>query len=302
MDGAAVIGATASGKSALAMHLAPQLNAEIISVDSGAVYRGMDIGTATPTADMCAQVPHHLVNIIDPCDFYNVARFYHDACAAAAEVRARGKTPLFVGGSMMYFNALLAGLTKLPPVPAGITQAVRAQAAAGGLAELYEELQQAAPHSAAALSPNDPQRITRAVSLLRSGWQLDGKKDTHPPLRLKVVLLLPAQRTTLRERIRARLDDMWDSGLLEETQALQQQWQLPLDAPPLKMAGYRQAVEHLHGEIDDTTMRRNAYYATSQLAKRQLSWMQKWRTHGTVLEPFVEDGLEEKALAALSAE
>lgn len=299
----ALLGPTASGKSALALTLAPQLNAEIISVDSGAVYRGMDIGTATPTATMRAQVPHHLIDITDPPHTYNVGRFYRDALEAAAAVRARGKRPLFVGGSMMYFNALFAGLSDRPPVSATTTAAVREEAARqGGLHALYAEVQHANAALARTLPPRDAQRIVRAVALLRSGWQPAADGGNSTPLPMTTLLLLPAgheQRAQLRQRITARLHTMWEEGLLQETQQLLAQWHLPPQTAALKMAGYRQAVQHLHGEIDAATMREMATTATCQLAKRQLTWMRKWQAESAVLDPFTTSDLPAQALRIL---
>ena len=235
MRAAAILGPTASGKSQLAVTVAGRLNAEIISVDAGAVYCAMDIGTAKPDAVMRQAVPHHLINITTPDNPYNVARFYHDASAAAAAIRARGKLPLFVGGSMMYFNILFCGLARLP-----------------------------AEQSAAPLPP-------------------------YPPLPLLPALLLPADRSRLRRRIAERLSDMWDAGLLAETRQLLANWALPPDSPPLKLAGYRQAAEHLQGCYDEATMRQKTYYATSQLAKRQFTWLNRWRRH-RVIDPFAAEG------------
>ena len=299
---AALLGPTASGKSALALALAARLDAEIISVDSGAVYRGMDIGTATPDAAMRAQIPHHLINITDPTDTYNVGRFYRDAVDCAADIRARGKLPLFVGGTMMYFNALFAGLTPHPPVPAAITEAVRQEAEQeGGLQTLHAELQRTAPTAAARLPVRDAQRIVRAVALHRSGWTEDGAPDAPaPPLEITPLLLVPARRDLLRTRIRTRLDEMWTAGLLEETRALLEKWKLPPQSAPLKLAGYKQAAQHLRGEISVDEMREKAATATCQLAKRQLTWMKKWQKKGCVLEPFGDADLPAQALAALT--
>lgn len=296
----ALIGPTASGKSALAVELARQLDAEIISVDSGAIYRGMDIGTATPDAAMQKQVAHHLVNIADPGDSYNVGRFYRDAAAAAAAARARGKTPLFAGGSMMYFNVLFNGLHKLPPVPRHIAERVQRQAAQHGVAALYRALQEMDKDAAAALAPTDTQRIIRAVCLCQSGAPpRAAARQKHPPLALAPLLLIPADRAFLRRRITERLQKMWADGLLEETRRLLAD--LPADAPALKMAGYRQAVRHLQGEYDEATMHSRAATATHQLAKRQLTWMQKWRGRSAVLDPFADDFTAARALAALAA-
>lgn len=228
---AAIIGPTASGKSALAVTVAARLNAEIISVDAGAVYRGMNIGTATPDAALQQKIPHHLINITAPDNPYNVARFYHDAAAAAAAIRARGKLPLFVGGSMMYFNILFCGLARLP-------------------AETDE--------------------------------------PPYPPLPLLPALLLPADRAHLRRRIAERLADMWAAGLLEETRQLLADWSLAAESSPLRLAGYRQAIHHLNGDYDAALMRQKAYTATSQLAKRQFTWLHRWRTRHPVIDPLAE--------------
>ncbi len=300
---AALIAPTASGKSHLALPLAEQLNAEIISVDSGAVYRQLDIGTAKPDRTMQQRVAHHLIDIVDPSDTYNVARFYHDAVAAVATVRARGKTPLFVGGSMMYFNVLMRGLTILPPVPAAIENTVRKEAEQHGVAALYEKLKKVDATAAAALKASDRQRIIRAYSLYQShGQQRASWQQQYPPLPLKALLLIPADRTILRQRLRQRLQQMWEDGLLAETRHLLEHWQLAPDAPPLKMAGYCQAKEHLQGKYDIATMQSKAYYATSQLAKRQLTWLQKWRENATVLDPFNDPDLTGNATRLLATQ
>ena len=296
----ALAGPTACGKSELAAALAAELNAEIISVDSGAVYQDMNIGTATPPPEMLAQTPHHLINITPPNHFYSVGRFFADAQNAAAGICARGKTPLFVGGAMMYFNALLRGLAVVPPPPPQTAERARQLVAQQGAAAAHAELARADPTAAANIAATDGQRIARALAVFwasktpLSAWQA---QTPPPPFGLRLLRLIPQDGEALRRRICARLDSMWAAGLQDETARLLQHWKLSPQSPPLRMAGYRQAARRLLGEGGDAAMRQEAQNATCQLAKRQRAWLRRWQGAG-VLDPFAEN-LKARALAFL---
>lgn len=288
----AIIGATATGKSNFALRLAQTIGGEVVSVDSGAVYREMDIGTAKPAAADRRRIRHHLVNICNPDDAYNVGRFCQDAAAAVADICQRGKTPILVGGSMMYFNAWYRGLAAIPPVPAATTQQVADEIATGGLPAAYRALQKCDPAASAGIAANDSQRIARALAVARatgkplSHWQQQQPAVAGAPA-IHTILFFPQNRATLRRRIEQRLDAMWASGLLEETKYLLVQWSLADAAPPLRLAGYRQAVAHLRGALSHLQMRQSAYFASCQLAKRQLTWLARWLPAAeSVVDPF----------------
>jgi len=293
MNAVALVGPTACGKSQLALSVAERINGEIISVDSGAVYCGMDIGTAKPTAAMRARVPHHLLDVAAPDAPYNVGKFHAAATAAAADITARGNIPLFVGGSMMYFNALLRGLSAAPPLPEAIGEAVRKQLETDGAAAVHAALKRVDATTAARIGVNDKQRLHRAYGV----YLATGKPPTFwrqkksPPLSLRLLALAPVNRALLRQRIHQRLQHMWADGLKEETRALLNTWQLPPTAPPLRMAGYRQATAHLLGNTDAEEMQTRAYYATCQLAKRQLTWLNQWQCRR--IDPLANDAFEQ---------
>ena len=284
----AIAGPTACGKSELAIRVAIRLNGEIISADSGAVYREMDIGTAKPSAAMRAQIPHHLINITQPDETYHVGNFVKDACAAVADIQARGKTPIFVGGTMMYFNTLLNGLSAIPPIPPKIADWVAQKMAHDGIVAMHKELAEIDAASAAKIAATDKQRTHRALAVYHatgiplSAWTANGKKS---PLSLRLLRLIPQNRASLHQRIDARLQQMWAAGLEAETDRLLNYWRLPPDAPPLRMAGYRQVVCHLLGEYNKSTMQQKAATATHQIAKRQLTWLNRW-TGAATIDPF----------------
>jgi tRNA dimethylallyltransferase len=272
-------GPTASGKSALALQLADALHGalEIVSVDSAQVYRGMDIGTAKPSAAERAHVPHHLIDILDPQQAYSAARFVQDATRLVGEIRARGRLPLLVGGTMLYFKALREGIDAMPAADAAVRAQIDARAAAEGWPALHAELRRVDPHSAARLAPNDAQRIQRALEV----WQLSGKPLSalhtrsalpsavgHWPL----IALEPSSRPWLHERIAARFDAMLAAGLVDEVRALRQQAGVHARLPSMRCVGYRQAWAALDtGHLD--RLRDTGIAATRQLAKRQLTWL-----------------------------
>jgi len=293
-DAALLLGPTASGKSALAMRLAAQVPLEIVSIDSAQVYRGMDIGTAKPSAQERSAVAHHLLDIRDPSQPYSAAEFVHDATAAIADIRSRGRLPLVVGGTMLYAKALRDGLSRLPSADPQLRAQIEARAAALGWPALHAELAAKDPATAARLSPNDGQRIQRALEVIElTGEPLSQLQRTAspPPLRLRTIALMPADRDALRERIAQRFDAMLAAGLLDEVRALIARGDLHRDLPSQRSVGYRQAWAYLLGEIDAVEFRMTAIHATRQLAKRQMTWLRSMRD-ATVIDPAAADPLE----------
>jgi tRNA dimethylallyltransferase len=274
----AIMGPTASGKSALAMALAPRCNVEIISVDSAQVYRGMDIGTAKPSAAEQRAVPHHLIDIIDPTGAYSAAQFANDARRLMQQIIARGHTPLLVGGTMLYFKALREGLSVLPEADAAVRAQLDIEAAARGWPAMHAELTRVDPLTAARLPPNDSQRIQRALEVFRlSGKPLSAlqgaRRSTPLPCRLIEIALMPSDRKWLHTRIARRFEAMLEQGLVEELKQLRTRHALNADLPAMRCAGYRQAWAYLQGEYDYAELHDRGVFATRQLAKRQLSWL-----------------------------
>jgi tRNA dimethylallyltransferase len=272
-------GPTASGKTAAALAIADRLAArqavEIVSVDSALVYRGMDIGTAKPTPAERAQLPHHLIDIVEPTEVYSAARFVTDTRRLIGEIRARGRLPLLVGGTMLYFKALFDGLDAMPPADIDVRAELDALAARGGLAALYGELQQVDPVSAARLSPNDSQRIQRALEVFRvSGRPMSEFHATPkaarsaPPL----ISLEPEDRAWLHGRIAQRFRQMLQQGLVDEVRTLRARGDLHADLPSMRCVGYRQAWGALDAG-DLSPLEERGVAATRQLAKRQITWL-----------------------------
>ncbi len=308
-------GPTASGKSALAMALAKQGPIEIISVDSALVYRGMDIGTAKPSAADLAAVPHHLINILDPLHSYSAARFADDARRTAADIRSRGRLPLLVGGTMLYFKALRDGISPMPSAHPALRAQIDAEAAQNGWPALHQQLAQVDPTTAARLAPRDAQRIQRALEVWRSSgrtlsqWHAqdhkaetsaDADPDTGPDARWPMLSLEPLQRSWLHERIQQRLQHMVAAGLLAEVQALRRRGDLHADLPSMRCVGYRQVWQALdHGDAETRTAASAdpvwlpaAVAATRQLAKRQLTWLRSVPTR-TVIACEAPDTLQQ---------
>lgn len=283
-----LLGPTASGKSRLAMRLAERHPVEIVSVDSGQVYRGMDIGTAKPTAEDRAAVPHHLIDLVDPDASYSAGRFRADAIAAALHILARGKVPLLVGGTMLYYRSLVQGMDDLPPADPAIRAALDAEAAAGGWPALHAELARVDPKTAARLAPNDAQRIQRALEVYRATGSPLSLLHTSPraelPFELKAFALVPPDRAVLHRRIADRFDAMLAEGLIGEVEALRKRYALDAGMPSMRCVGYRQVWEHLEGATDRNAMREKGVIATRQLAKRQLTWLRSLPGI-TVLDP-----------------
>ena len=275
----AIMGPTASGKTASALAIAQAIPSEIISVDSALVYRGMDIGTAKPTPGELAQVPHHLIDIIDPLDAYSVAQFRNDTLRLVAEITARGKLPLLVGGTMLYFKGLTDGLDDLPGADAQLRVQLEADAAAIGWPAMHARLAQLDPPTAARLAPNDAQRIGRALEIIALSGQpmsalLARREKTVLPFRLQSFALEPSDRAVLHGRIAARFDAMLkDDALLDEVQQLRRRGDLHPGLPSMRCVGYRQAWDYLDGRIDRAALRETGIIATRQLAKRQLTWL-----------------------------
>ena len=279
----AVMGPTASGKTALAMEWAQRLGGEIVSVDSALVYRGLDIGAAKPDAAMLATVPHHLIDVREPWQPYSAAEFAHDASAALTDIAARGKLPILAGGTGLYFRALLEGLAPMPQADPEVRAAIAAEAARKGWPAMHAELAGIDAAAAAKIKPTDPQRIQRALEVFRlsgrpiSEWQRAPAR-ARLPFRVLKLVLAPRDRAVLHARIEQRFDVMLAAGFLGEVRRLRelpalQAVEKPLDLPAIRAVGYRQAWEFLDGAISADVFREQAIFATRQLAKRQLTWL-----------------------------
>ncbi|MFA9216290.1 MAG: tRNA (adenosine(37)-N6)-dimethylallyltransferase MiaA [Sphingomonadaceae bacterium] len=278
----AIMGPTASGKTAAALAIAQHIPAEIISVDSALVYRGMDIGTAKPTRAERAAVPHHLIDIIDPLDAYSVAQFRADTLRLVEQIVARGKLPLLVGGTMLYFKGLADGLDDLPGADPLLRAALEDDAARIGWPAMHARLATLDPQTAARLAPNDAQRIQRALEICTLSGQpmsalLALREKTELPFELLSFALEPSDRAVLHERIARRFDlmleDSEDGNLITEVEVLRRRGDLHPGLPSMRCVGYRQMWDYLDGQIDYRTMRETGIIATRQLAKRQLTWL-----------------------------
>ena len=287
-------GPTASGKSAASLAIAQRWPVEIISVDSALVYRGMDIGTAKPTPQERAQVPHHLIDLIDPTDAYSAAAFVRDAIRLVDEIAARGRTAVLVGGTMLYFKALLVGLDDMPAADAGVREAIEARARHEGWPALHAELARVDPATAARLFPNDSQRIQRALEVHAvsgrplSDWQSGRTHNPASPLQPRHLLSLePTDRAWLHRRIADRFDAMLADGLIDEVRHLRARGDLHPDLPSMRCVGYRQTWEALdRADPPDAALladlRERGIAATRQLAKRQLTWLRSMPGRRTV--------------------
>jgi tRNA dimethylallyltransferase len=279
----ALMGPTASGKTALAMDWAQRLGGEIVSVDSALVYRGLDIGAAKPDAAMQALVPHQLMDIREPWQTYSAAEFAHDARVAMDAIVAKGRMPVLAGGTGLYFQALLRGLAPMPPADPQLRALLAAEAQTRGWAALHAELASVDAAAARKIKPTDPQRIQRALEVYRlsgkpiSEWQRQPQRE-RLPFRVLKLALAPSDRSVLHARIEQRFDAMLQAGFLDEVRRLRalpqlQAVALPLDLPAVRAVGYRQAWEHLDGHVTASEFRSRAIHATRQLAKRQLTWL-----------------------------
>lgn len=292
-----LLGPTASGKSTLALALARLRPLEIISIDSAQVYRGLDIGSAKPSAVDRARVPHHLLDLRDPAQPYSAAEFLQDATAAIREVRRRGKLPLVVGGTMMYARALRQGLAQLPSADASIRARLEQEAARHGWPALHARLQAIDPATAQRLAPADRQRIGRALEVFeRSGRPLSEllREPTQGVGPLRTVALMPGDRAELHRRIEQRFDAMLQQGLVAEVRGLRARGDLHAQLPALRSVGYRQAWEHLELGTTQEQFRSAAIAATRQLAKRQITWLRSM-TDAIRIDPFADDALQRLA-------
>jgi tRNA dimethylallyltransferase len=273
-----LMGPTASGKSALALALAERFDVEIVSVDSAQIYRGMDIGTAKPDAATRDRVPHHLIDIVDPTESYSAARFRDDALAAFAAIRSRGRAPLFVGGTMLYFKALTEGLSALPRADPIVRARIDARAQREGWPALHARLAEVDPATARRLHPADAQRIQRALEVFELTGKplsaLQGAREAGAALGDAVpVAVVPGDRAALHATIAERFDAMLAAGLVAELRGLRASYALSASMPSMRCVGYRQAWEFLDGAIDERALRASGIAATRQLAKRQYTWL-----------------------------
>ena len=273
-----LLGPTASGKTAVALSLARRFPAEVVSVDSAQVYRGMDVGTAKPSAAERAQVPHHLIDIVEPTSAYSAGRFRDDALALIAAILARGRMPILAGGTMLYFRALTRGLAELPRADAAVRADLESRAAALGWPAMHAQLREVDAATAERLDPNDAQRIQRALEVHRlTGKSLSSlqaePRAAPPPVQALQLALEPSDRSVLHQRIGARFRQMLADGLLEELAALRRRMRLHAGLPSMRAVGYRQAWQTLEGVEPEGTLEERGIAATRQLAKRQLTWM-----------------------------
>ncbi|MEX6662674.1 tRNA (adenosine(37)-N6)-dimethylallyltransferase MiaA [Pseudomonas sp. W2-17] len=287
-----LMGPTAAGKTDLAIELTKVLPCELISVDSALVYRGMDIGTAKPSKALLDTYPHWLIDILDPGQSYSAADFRTDALHAMAEITARGKIPLLVGGTMLYFKALLEGLADMPAADAEIRAQIEAQAASQGWQALHDELASIDPVSAARIHPNDPQRLVRALEVFRvSGMSMTAHREQQSaqsaqasasglhqlPYTVANLAIAPTDRKVLHDRIAVRFRQMLDEGFVEEVVALRSRGDLHSNLPSIRAVGYRQVWDHLDGKLTRDEMQERGIIATRQLAKRQFTWLRSWQ-------------------------
>ncbi|MDB5774104.1 MAG: tRNA delta(2)-isopentenylpyrophosphate transferase [Herbaspirillum sp.] len=295
----AIMGPTASGKTAAALEIARHIPCEIISVDSALVYRGMDIGTAKPSLAERAVAPHHLIDILDPREAYSAMQFREDARGLIADIAGRGKLPLLVGGTMLYFKVLRDGLDALPVADPHIRARLDAEAAELGVPALHARLAQLDPITAERLKPNDSQRIQRALEIIELSGQpmsalLTGDAATEPaPYALLPLALEPSDRSVLHGRIAQRFDLMLENdALLDEVAALRARGDLHPGLPSMRCVGYRQAWEYLDGQYDRTVLREKGIAATRQLAKRQLTWL-RGMDEKIVIDCLAQDAVQQ---------
>ena len=286
-----LMGPTASGKTDLAMYLYDQFPCELVSVDSVLVYRGMDIGSAKPDAQTLQRYPHHLIDMLDPAEPYSAARFRDDALALIEDITARGRVPLLVGGTMLYFKALAGGLASMPSADPVVRASIEAMALEQGWPAVHAALAQVDPASAERIHPNDPQRISRAYEVfLGSGITLtqwherqhaEKAADQTPgsgvlPYTVRYLAVAPRERSVLHERIAERFSLMLQQGLISEVEALHARGDLDVSMPSIRAVGYRQVWDYLEGRLSYEQMHERGVIATRQLAKRQFTWLRGW--------------------------
>jgi len=285
----AIMGPTASGKTDLAIEIVKHFPCEIISVDSALVYRDMDIGTAKPSTEELAVAPHHLIDIREPGDPYSAADFRNDCLTLMKDITSRGKIPLLVGGTMLYFKALQEGLSPLPSADERVREKLEAELAEHGLEFMHQRLQQVDPESAERIHHNDPQRIIRALEVFEiSGQPMSTlwaqQKASRLDYRLIKIILFPEDRSVLHQRIEARFKKMLKQGFIDEVENLKKYHHVDKDWPSMRSVGYRQALEYLDGEYDYPELVNRGIYATRQLAKRQITWLRK-EENGNFYDP-----------------
>jgi tRNA dimethylallyltransferase len=276
------MGPTASGKTDVAVELCRRLDGEVISVDSALVYRGLNIGAAKPSLEERCGVPHHLIDIRDPAEPYSAAEFVRDAKAAIHAIRERGKVPVLVGGTMLYFKALLQGMSQMPASDAAVRKTIEAEASQKGWPAMHEALAIIDPVSAERIHPNHSQRIGRALEVYRisgkvmSEWQVGGEAALLDDCDCLQLCLAPSDRAVLHERIAQRFQGMMEKNFLAEVEELYRREDLHVELPAIRAVGYRQAWDFLDGRCDLNTMHSKILAATRQLAKRQLTWLRAW--------------------------
>lgn len=286
-----LMGPTAAGKTDLAIELTKVLPCELISVDSALVYRGMDIGTAKPSKALLAEFPHRLIDILDPAEAYSAADFRRDALQAMAEITARGKIPLLVGGTMLYYKALVDGLADMPAADPEVRAQIEEEAARLGWQALHEQLAVIDPESAARIHPNDPQRLSRALEVYRvSGQSMTALRQRQSaqsteaaasglqqlPYTVANLAIAPANRQVLHRRIEQRFTLMLEQGFIDEVVALRERSDLHAGLPSIRAVGYRQVWDYLDGKLTSAEMQERGIIATRQLAKRQFTWLRSW--------------------------
>lgn len=275
-----ILGPTGSGKTNLALKLIKKLPADIISVDSAMIYRGMDIGTAKPTAQELAEAPHRLIDIRDPSEAYSAGDFRRDALIEIADIHGQGRIPLLIGGTMLYHSVLQHGIAELPTVETSIRDSILNEANQLSWPVMHERLKQVDARSASRIHPNDAQRIQRALEVYQAtGIPLSVLQERKPdplPFTFYNLVITTDNRAHLHQRIAERFDTMLDAGFIDEVQQLYQREDLHLGLPSMRSVGYRQVWQYLAGEYDKTTMRERAIAATRQLAKRQITWLNRW--------------------------
>ncbi|AEV60600.1 tRNA (adenosine(37)-N6)-dimethylallyltransferase MiaA [Pseudomonas ogarae] len=286
-----LMGPTAAGKTDLAIELTKVLPCELISVDSALVYRGMDIGTAKPSKALLAEFPHRLIDILDPAEAYSAADFRRDALQAMAEITARGKIPLLVGGTMLYYKALVEGLADMPAADPQVRAQIEEEAARLGWQALHEQLAVIDPESAARIHPNDPQRLSRALEVYRvSGQSMTALRQRQSaqsteaaasglqqlPYTVANLAIAPANRQVLHRRIEQRFTLMLEQGFIDEVVALRERSDLHAGLPSIRAVGYRQVWDYLDGKLTSAEMQERGIIATRQLAKRQFTWLRSW--------------------------
>ena len=299
-----LMGPTASGKTDLAIQLRQQLPVEVISVDSALIYRGMDIGTAKPSKAELALVPHRLIDICDPAESYSAANFRTDALREMQEISAQGKIPLLVGGTMLYYKALLEGLSPLPSADDKVRSEIEAKAALIGWAGLHQELCKIDPISAQRINPNDSQRINRALEVFyltgKTLTQLTAQKGEALPYDILQFAIAPEQREVLHLRIEQRFHKMIELGFQQEVEKLYRRPDLNENLPSIRCVGYRQMWEYLRGDYDHDEMVFRGICATRQLAKRQITWLRGWTSSIQWLDSLQPAQALEKVLASVS--